>query len=65
MLACHDCLIRNFAPSLTQSFTQQTVTMQSVKVVNLQKQEVMIIPDSGGLAWLDSNFSWSPSNTKK
>jgi hypothetical protein len=59
-------LISNFAPSLTQPFTQQFVSLDSAKVVNLQKNEVTnlqnIAPDQYHIYL---NFSWSPSAPKK
>lgn len=58
-------LISNFAPSLTQPFTQQSVELQSVKVVNLQKREVMNISkiiEESPYGYFHQNFTWTPSN---
>ena len=61
-------LIGNFAPNLTQPFTQQFTESNSVKVVALKKQEIMGFPET----WRDEyphllrfNFTWTPSNPNK
>ena len=54
-------LISHFAPSLTQPFTEQFVSLQSVKVVNLQKQEEMNMQGMGVYV-LNVNFTWSPTS---
>ena len=61
-------LISNFAPSLTQPFNQQFVSLQSVKVVNLQKQEEMNVStvvdySETPLDLVYLNFTWTPANS--
>ena len=64
-------LISNFAPSLTQPFTQQFTESNSVKVVRFEKQEVLNVSSksdfapSGAPNVLYINFTWTPSNQKK
>ncbi len=61
-------LISNFAPSLTQPFTQQFTESNSVKVVTFTKQGVQNISSKiegvpeGFMYFLDFNFTWTPSN---
>jgi hypothetical protein len=50
-------LIANFAPSLTQPFTQQPVSLNSVQSVHLQNKEVMQMEFIGGTQVLKLNFS--------
>ncbi len=62
-------LISNFAPSLTQPFTQQFTESNSVKVVTLKKQEIMSFPEIFSREYphlLRFNFTaWYPSNPSK
>jgi len=54
-------LINNFAPSLNQAFTQQSVSSNSVKVVNINSEEVVKLHYNGDSSYIYLNFSWSPS----
>ena len=58
-------LVSIFFSNLTQAFTQQSVSLHSVKVVNLEKNEIMTLQDSGGSYLINLNFTWSPSNPQK
>jgi hypothetical protein len=59
-------LISNFAPNLTQPFAQQFVSLDSAKVVNLQKNEVTELQKiAPAQYYIYLNFSWSPSAPKK
>jgi hypothetical protein len=58
-------LINNFVPSLTQPFTQQLVSSDSVKVVHLNKNEVIKLDDFNTSQHIILNFSWSPNYPKK
>ena len=58
-------LISNFAPSLTQPFTQQFTESNSVKAItfNQQKQLNEFTELAGGVFYFSqNNFTWTPSN---
>ena len=62
-------LISNFAPRLIQQFNPQFVSLQSVKVVILQKQGEMNVStvveySETPVNILDLNFTWTPTNLK-
>ena len=49
-------LVSIFFSNLTQAFTQQSVSLHSVKVVNLEKNEIMTLQDSGGSYLINLNL---------
>jgi hypothetical protein len=59
-------LISNFTPNLIKTSNQQFFPFESVKVVNLQQNEVTKLPEIVPKQYIiSSNFSWSPSAPKK
>ena len=57
-------LISNFAPSLTQPFTQQFTESNNLKLVTFNKQEVQNVSETNDAA-LYYNFTWTPDNPNK